>query len=363
MDSGNQISQHPVSRALQTVLHWHSFWDPRILMNPLRPFIQRYYGARINKLLKQELEKRFAELRHASDEKPLHTPTKKAKSVIMLALEAYLADPELDRELNGNGAGNSTEKLQLDDHFALSVCHQIRLFLFAGSDTTSSTITFVYYLLSKHPEILQQVREEHTRIFGPDPLEAGRLLKSDPSLLNQCPLTLAVMKETLRIYSPASTTRGGLEGASLTDRHGNVYPADYVGANILHHAMHHNPRIWPRVEEFLPERWLVEPGHELYPVANAWRPFEQGPRNCIGQTLVYNEIRVVMIMTLRLFDISPAYEEWDAIKLQSEGYLTKLYRSIGKGSPTTVHGERVFASEKAGGHPAEGYPCRVKLTV
>jgi len=62
-------------------------------------------------------------------------------------------------------------------------------------------------------------------------------------------------------------------------------------------------------EEFIPERFLVDEGHQLYPNPAAFRPFEQGPRNCIGQTLVYNEIGTVLIMTARIFDISPVYDE------------------------------------------------------
>ena len=220
-------------------------------------------------------------------------------------------------------------------------------------------------MLSKHPEALSQVRQEHDRVFGTDTSAAADLLKANPAILNQCPYTLAVIKETLRIFPPASTSRQGRnDSTALTDRHGNIYPLDGdIGAEIIHPSVQKNPRIWPRAEEFLPERFLVEPWHELYPHPAAWRPFEQGPRNCIGQTLVYTEMRIVLIMTARIFDIKPAYDEWDALQAASEGSLTKLARWTGFAGNQikTVHGERAYQSEKAGSHPADGYPCRITL--
>ncbi|KAJ5938110.1 hypothetical protein N7454_004452 [Penicillium verhagenii] len=356
MDSGHQRSQHKLAHALHVITAWHSFWDPRILLNPLRPFFQNYYSRVVENCIKDELHQRFTEIQQEKNSpQSSQSGPNRAKSVIALALEAYLADSTLKT------GSDSTD--ELDEHFAKYASYQIRLFLFAGNDTTSSSIVYTYYMLSKHPDVLAQMRQEHDRVFGYDLSTTRLLLKSKPALLNQCPYTLAVIKETLRLFAPASTARGGGKGLTLTDRHGNVYPLDDIGANILHPSVHYNPRIWPRAEEFLPERWLVDPGHELYPNPAAWRPFEQGPRNCIGQTLVYNEMRTVLVMTAREFDISPAYDEWDAMNLQNQSSIAKLSRWVGltKETPKTVHGERAYQTEKAGTHPADGYPCRVTL--
>ncbi|KAL4930616.1 cytochrome P450 [Aspergillus undulatus] len=311
MTTNYQRVDNELVHALNTINAWHSFWDPRVLSNPIRPIVQRYYSGVLDRCIRKELDKRFAEMQH--DERSPQATSKRAKSVIALALEAYMADQQ-----QKTGEAN-----KLDDVFARYAAHQIRLFLFAGNDTTSSSIVYVYHMLSKHPEALAQVRQEHDRIFGPDPSAAAQLLRSNPTLLNQCPYTLA----------------------------------------IIHPSIQRNPHIWPSAEEFLPQRFLVEPGHELYPHPAAWRPFEQGPRNCIGQTLVYNEMRIVLVMTARLFDIRPAYDEWDAMQAANEGTLKKLARWAGLGGNQikTVHGERAYQSEKAGSHPADGYPCRITL--
>ncbi|PWY79144.1 hypothetical protein BO70DRAFT_55300 [Aspergillus heteromorphus CBS 117.55] len=112
-----------------------------------------------------------------------HTQRSRAKSVIALALEAYLADHPEAKQLNAAP--------QLDDHFSDYATYQIRLFLFAGNDTTSSTIVYVYHMLSKHPDALDQVRQEHNRVFGPDLSTTASLLKATPALLNQCRVSLA----------------------------------------------------------------------------------------------------------------------------------------------------------------------------
>lgn len=348
MDSNYQRSDNELVHALSTITAWHSFWDPRILSHPLRPLVQKYYGRVVTKCIRKELDKRFTEMQQ--EKRSPESKTKRAKSVIALALEAYMADHQ--KETN-----------KLDDDFAQYATYQIRLFLFAGNDTTSSSIVYVYHMLAKHPKALAKIRQEHDTIFSPDISAAAHLIKTNPALLNQCPYTLAVIKETLRLFPPASSTRQGLDNITLTDRHGNAYPLDRtMGAEIIHPAIQKNPRIWPRAEEFVPERWLVNPGHELYPNPAAWRPFEQGPRNCIGQTLVYNEMRIVLVMTVRMFDIKPAYDEWDALNSDKRGVLSKLAVWMGVANQIKhVNGERAYQSEKAGTHPADGYPCRVSL--
>ncbi|PKY00379.1 putative cytochrome P450 [Aspergillus campestris IBT 28561] len=328
-DLDYQRSDNPLATALNKVTTWHSFWDPRILAHPLRPFIQRYYGSVMDRYIRTELDKRFSE---AHD----NNSTKRGKSVISLALEAYRTSNDGDHDPN-----------HLDESFARYATHQIRLFLFAGNDTTSSTIVYIYHLLSQHPAILARLRSEHDTIFGTDPNPA-ELLRARPALLNDCTYTTAVIKETLRLYPPAATLRQGASNHTFTDRHGTLYPTDGLATLVLHPASHANPRVWPRPTEFLPERFLVPESHALHPVPGAYRPFEHGPRACIGQTLVFREIQAVLALTVREFDVKPAYEEWDAMRAGWGGEGVK-----------TVWGDRAYQTDRAGTHPADGYPCRV----
>ncbi|KAF2651398.1 cytochrome P450 [Lophiostoma macrostomum CBS 122681] len=351
-DLHNQRSEHKVSRALNTILDWHSFWDPRILWNPLRIPVQWFYGRVIDSFIQRELQKRFEEMKL---ERATTTSghTVQAKSVVALALEDYITQ-QSDKQ--------ALRSMQLDRSFSRISANQIRLFLFVGNDTTATAIVYVYHMLSQHPSVLAQVREEHDTVFGLG-TDAGSILRSSPVLLNQCRFTLAVIKETLRLYPPASSLRQGVANVSLTDRKGNIIPTEHLNATIMHRYVHVNPRFWPQPLDFIPERWLVEPGHDLHPEPGAYRPFEHGPRSCIGQTLVLNELRIALILTARKFDISPAYNEWDAMKLANESMFAKMMRKIGlKGvACKTVQGERAYQTSRSGAHPADGYPCRVSL--
>jgi cytochrome P450 len=44
---------------------------------------------------------------------------------------------------------------------------------------------------------------------------------------------------------------------------------------------------------------------------DSWRPFEKGPRACIGQELAMLEMEIIMVMTLRDFDVNENYAEWE----------------------------------------------------
>ncbi|KAH9863977.1 hypothetical protein J1614_009910 [Plenodomus biglobosus] len=349
-DINYQRSDHILPTAINTITRWHSFWDPRILMNPLRPIIQKYYGRKMVNYIQKELQRRFEELKaersSTADAKP-----KRPLSVISLALESYFAENE----------ENIQEKATLNKDFAAIVVNHIRLFLFAGNDTTSATIVFALHMMSQNPNALLKLQQEHDSVFGKDTTVTGKLLKDDPYLLNKCHYTLAFVKETLRMYPPGANMRLGTAEAKLPALNGQLLPTEGLNIILVHQIIHQNPRIWPKPKEFIPERWLVDPSHELYPPEGAWRAFDIGPRRCIGQELSLAEIRIVLIMTARTFQFKPAYEEWDQIQAQQAGLWQKMMSRFSNAEMNTVYGNRVYQTEKAGTHPSEGYPCRVDV--
>ena len=228
----------------------------------------------------------------------------------------------------------------------------MKLFLFSGHDTTSSTVCYILYLLSIHPNVLTRVRAEHNKVLGPDPSLAANQISSAPYLLNQLPYTTAALKESMRLFPAASTTRRGEPSFTITDpRNGLQYPADPdMLIWLVSHACHRDPAFWPRANEFLPERWLAKEGEELYPKPGAWRPFELGPRACIGKELSLLELKTVLCLVVRRFEINAAYEEQDA-EIDTERKKTMK----------TVDGERAYQVGK--GEPSEFLPCRVREVV
>ena len=98
---------------------------------------------------------------------------------------------------------------------------------------------------------------------------------------------------------------------------------------------------------FKPERWLLKPSDPDYPIKGAWRGFEFGPRNCIGQELAVIEMKIVMALMMREFEIIPAYEEWDQMNNT-------------RGIKLNPEGERAYQVLLATGTPANGMPARAK---
>lgn len=160
---------------------------------------------------------------------------------------------------------------------------------------------------------------------------------------------MAVLKEVLRLLPPASCSRAGKPDISITDDDGNRCPTDDTIIWAIRQEMHRSPKYWRRPDEFLPERWLVEPALELYPMKGAWRPFEHGPRNCIAQGLAMVKLRAVLALIARECDSKPCYDEWDRLHARS------------KKGVQTYRGERAYQIEEGAPHPTEHYPCRVSV--
>jgi sterigmatocystin biosynthesis cytochrome P450 monooxygenase len=311
----------------------------------------------MDRYLHAEVSKRLAEARCDSKEEA------QSKSIISLVLKTYLAENR-----------GSMNRALVDEEFKKVAAAQVRIFLFAGHDTTSSTLIFCYHELARHPDVLARVRTEHSLVFGKDCRQAGSAIREDPTRLNRIPYTMAVIREVLRLHPPSSQMRRGRAGFDLVDLDGTRLPTDGCNIWVLTNSLHVNPRHWGGgggsgggggdgdgegdggdgdARSFRPERWLAreaggDPPRGRRPDGGAWRPFMLGPRSCIGQTLALTELRVALVMTAREFDVRPAYGEWDA-----------RHRPRGV---REVYGERAYAAEKGGGgaHPSDGYPCRVE---
>lgn len=238
-----------------------------------------------------------------------------------------------------------------------AMASQLRGFLFAGHDTSSSALTYCFYLLSTHPAALDRLLAEHDIVFGAQPADALAQIHADPHKLNHLPYTTALIKETLRLFPPAGSMRVGRPGVFLVDETGRRFPTENCGVWTLSLAIHHDERYWVEPEAFLPERWLATgPDDPLYPgrTKDAWRPFEHGPRSCIGQTLALLELKIALVLTAREIKVVPAYREWDALHPKKGSGI--------KGSVVnTVNGNRAYQAEKGAAHPADGFSVRVEL--
>ncbi|EMT67345.1 hypothetical protein FOC4_g10005432 [Fusarium odoratissimum] len=294
-------------------------WSPPQWSRLLNPF-RHSRLASLNRQLRSQLQPLIeAQLQnHERNEGP--------KTVNGLAIRTYM------KEYGSEGTSGST----IDSDFLDVTIENLKIFLFAGHDTTASTLCFAYNYLYQHPDVLAKLRLEHDAVLGTDPSDATRRISETPTLLNQLSYTTAIIKETLRLEPPIGSCREGSPTFFL--RHpetGQQLPTDGFILFSASKAIHRNSKFWSEPDKFIPERWLDPVAHK-----NAFRPFELGPRGCIGQELALTELRLLLAMTVRELEIVPAYKEKDEVLLGYQAYQAQMPGELtahpSKGMPVTV---------------------------
>ena len=106
-------------------------------------------------------------------------------------------------------------------------------------------------------------------------------------------------------------------GFKIRAEDGKEWCIDGLVAYTSHFIIGRDPKVFgPDAEIFTPERWLgdTDTGEKMNSdmlegrkdcekrlPTSAWRPFERGPRNCIGQELAKLEIRLILASTVRKY--------------------------------------------------------------
>jgi cytochrome P450 len=155
--------------------------------------------------------------------------------------------------------------------------------------------------LSVHPEVVQKLREEHDAVFTKGIDATYQMLRDDPYKLSQLEYTTNVVKEVLRLYPIGNTARAGHPTERFVAYEGQHYSTEGKMVCPVQLVMHMNPEIFPNPTKFDPDRYTREdfPRH-------AWRPFERGPRGCLGQPLAMDEVKLALLLTIRDFDFTCA---------------------------------------------------------
>jgi cytochrome P450 len=180
-----------------------------------------------------------------------------------------------------------------EDGSALSdreVRDQAITLLFAGHDTTTSTVTFLLYELARNPHELAVLYGEQ------DELLPGGAAPRLEQLAGGLPRLEMALDETLRLYPPAWIgPRRSVESCEIA---GVSVPANsYV--NYCSWASHRLPEVFSDPEAFVSERFAPERKAAL--PKGAYVPFGGGSRTCIGMRFGQMEIRAIATLLLQRF--------------------------------------------------------------
>jgi len=212
---------------------------------------------------------------------------------------------EIERRRRTGMRGEDILSLLIDardeDERALSdpqIRDEVMTLLFAGHDTTTSTVAFLFHELASHPEALERVVAERDRVLGAQAPSADQLFSGEMVELEMA------LDETLRMYPPAWV--GPRRSVRDFEFAGCSVPGG-VPVNYSSWATHHLPQVFPDPETFRPERFAPEAKAGL--PKGAYVPFGAGSRICIGMRFGQLEIKAIAATLLSRFrlELAPGY--------------------------------------------------------
>ena len=157
-----------------------------------------------------------------------------------------------------------------------------------GQETVANTLSWVWYLLTQHPEIYQRVQDEVDRVLQ------GR----SPTLsdLAQLPLCLQVVKEALRLYPPASAIiRQAVRDCVIEEQgtHARYFIAKGTTVLASVYVIHRLDSLYSFPHRFLPDVHFAPEAEKRLP-RYGFVPFGAGPRICIGNHFAMLEAQMLL---------------------------------------------------------------------
>nr|A0A517FND1.1 RecName: Full=Cytochrome P450 CYP82J17; Short=PpCYP82J17 [Trigonella foenum-graecum]QDS03635.1 cytochrome P450 CYP82J17 [Trigonella foenum-graecum] len=218
-------------------------------------------------------------------------------------------------EKSDDGVNNSNEKQDLID-VMLSVIEDdpdsgndrdtiikanIVNLMIAGSDTTSTTMTWILVLLLNNMNALKRAQEEIDQHIGRD-------RKIESSDIKNLVYLQAIVKETLRLHPtlPLSIPHEATEDCNIQGYY--VPKGTRLFTNVW--KLHRDPSIWLEPEKFSPERFINENGeidHESHQFE--YLPFGLGRRACPGSMFATQVIHIAVARLIHLFDFEVPINE------------------------------------------------------
>ncbi|KAM4770676.1 cytochrome P450 3A9-like isoform 2-T2 [Rhinophrynus dorsalis] len=199
----------------------------------------------------------------------------------------------------------STQKALTDSE----IMAQSIIFILAGYETTSTSLSFLLYNLATHPDVQQKLQDE---------IDSYLPNKASPTydVLMEMEYLDMVIQENLRMFPPA----GRLERVSKqnVEINGLNIPKGTV-TMIPAYVLHRDPEYWPEPDEFRPERFSKEIKASQVPYT--FLPFGDGPRNCIGMRFALLSMKVAVTVALQNFTFRPCPETLIPMEFSIQGFM------------------------------------------
>ncbi|KAK1588084.1 hypothetical protein Q3G72_019665 [Acer saccharum] len=168
-------------------------------------------------------------------------------------------------------------------------------FLAIGS-TTTSTLSWFFWLVSKNPLVEIKIRQEVDKN-----LPENKVCPMQEELSKLVYLHAALC-ETLRLFPPVPSQ------LRVPIQPDNLPSGDHVNENtnvmISLYAMARMVSVWGEdCCEFKPERWITEDGRIKHEPAHKFFFFNAGPRICIGKDIAFTMMKGVVATMMRNYNV------------------------------------------------------------
>ncbi|RQG93206.1 cytochrome P450 [Natrarchaeobius halalkaliphilus] len=224
----------------------------------------------------------------------LPTPAERKYENAMGDLEALVADlveTRRTKDAAGDDLLSLLARAEYPDGTRLTpteIRDQLVTFLFAGHETTATTLTFACWLLADDSAVRSELERELEAVCG----------DRDPTIadLEDLEYTEAVVNEAMRLYPPITSIYR--EPCAETVLGNHLIPAGTT-LQLPVYGIHRDDRWWSAPEAFRPERWLNGSNGGLTRDDRerpeyAYYPFGGGPRHCLGMRFAMVELQLAL---------------------------------------------------------------------
>ncbi|CAF0750463.1 unnamed protein product [Brachionus calyciflorus] len=208
----------------------------------------------------------------------------KKKDYIQILLDAK-ADFEEEKNFNYTEMNKKLTGIEIEANLVL--------FMLAGYETTSTTLSYASYILANHQDEQIKLYDEIIAHFGSDLNEIN-----SENVLNLQYLDLFI-KEVLRVY-PIANSIVARRCTSPTTIKNIKIPLDLpIAIDVM--SIHFDSQLWGPVDPniFYPKR------HEIKRNPLAFLTFGIGPRNCIGMKFALKELKIALVNLILNFEFYP----------------------------------------------------------
>ncbi|TKV97376.1 hypothetical protein SEVIR_9G489800v4 [Setaria viridis] len=178
-------------------------------------------------------------------------------------------------------------------------------FLLAGRESTSSALTWFFWLLSSRPDVQRRIRDEVAEVRARRAQgDAESVVGFDLEELREMHYVHAAITESMRLYPPVPANSLHVQADDVLPDGTAVRAGWFVGYNL--YAMGRMESVWGEdAREYRPERWL-NPADGTFRPDSPFRfvAFHAGPRACMGKEMAYIQMKSIVASVLEELDVA-----------------------------------------------------------